>query len=88
MRQRGQPTNSMEVASGLLDPFSDETHELGGDTDADRVGDDSILLFTLGGDKFSFKSSFGPLPFLLLIFFLCFALFSTKYTIIKTLISN
>ncbi|GAU17468.1 hypothetical protein TSUD_340110 [Trifolium subterraneum] len=41
----------MDVASGLFDPFSDETHELGDDTDADRVGDDSLLLLTLGGDR-------------------------------------
>jgi hypothetical protein len=67
----------MDVASGLFGPFSDETHELGGDTDGDRDGDDSILLFTLGGDRFSFKSSVGPFPFLRLIFLLCFSLFSS-----------
>ena len=42
---------------------SDDTHELGGevgDTAANRVGD-SALGLALGGDKFSFKSSFGPL---------------------------
>lgn len=75
MRQRGQPTSNIEVASGLFGPFSDETQELGGDNEADRVGDNSILLISsLGGDRFSFKSSFGPVPFLRLI--LCFSLFS------------
>ncbi|WJX17904.1 hypothetical protein P8452_07762 [Trifolium repens] len=83
IRQRGQPTKTMEVASGLLEYLcwlfpsswfsSVDTHELGGDvgeTVADLVGDDSTLLWsTLGGDRFSFKSSFGPLPFLRLIVF-------------------
>lgn len=42
IRQRGQPTKTIEVASGLLEYrrvssllFSDETHELGGE-----VGDE------------------------------------------------
>ncbi|RDX70805.1 hypothetical protein CR513_49913, partial [Mucuna pruriens] len=78
IRQRGQPTKTMEVASGLLEYprlllllsswlSSVETHELGGDvgdTVADRVGDSSLRSTTLGGDRFNFKSSFGPLPFL------------------------
>lgn len=94
IRQRGQPTKTMEVVSGLLEYLwrllvvssswfsSVDTHELGGDvgeTVADLVGDDDDDSTTLGGgDRFSFKSSFGPLPFLLLIvllfpFFLSFS---------------
>lgn len=87
IRQRGQPTKTMEVASGLLEYLcwlfpsswfsSVDTHELGGDvgdTVADLVGDDSTLLWsTLGGDRLSFKSSFGPLPFLRLIVFAPFS---------------
>lgn len=78
MRQRGHPTSTMEVASGLLEYrilvsswlSSEDTHELGGDvgdTVADRLGVSTCGL-PLGGDKFSFKSSFGPFPFLRLIF--------------------
>lgn len=78
MRHLGQPTSTMEVASGLLECGtvsswfnSEDTHELGGDvvgeTVADRLGD-STLRLALGGDKFSFRSSLGPLPFLRLIF--------------------
>lgn len=82
IRQRGHPTKTMEVASGLLEYprwllllllllsswlSSVDTHELGGevgDTVADRVGDSSLRSTILGGDRFNFKSSFGPLPFL------------------------
>lgn len=87
MRQRGHPTSTMEVASSglvewlllLLFPsswFSSvETQEVVGDvgdTVADRFGDDSNLLWlTLGGDRFSFSSSFGPLPFLRLMVLFC-----------------
>ena len=77
MRHLGHPTRTIDVASGLLDHLrvsswliSDETHELGGDVGdvvADRPGD-STLGFTLGGDRLSFRSSFGRLPFLRLIF--------------------
>lgn len=68
IRQRGQPTSIIDVASGLFEYLtaaaissSDDTHEVGGDvgdTVADRLGD-STPLFALGGDKFSFRSSFG-----------------------------
>lgn len=66
----------MDVASGLLEFlrvsswFSDDTHEVGGDIGdavADRFGE-SILRLALGGDRFSFSSSFGTFPFLRLIF--------------------
>ena len=78
MRHLGHPTSIMDVASGLLEYLrvsswliSDDKHELGGDvgdtTVADRPGD-STLGFTLGGERFSFRSSFGMLPFLRLIF--------------------
>lgn len=74
MRHLGHPTSTIEVASGLLDSgsgfVSDDTHELGGDvgdTVADRLGDSTIGL-ALGGDRFSFRSSLGALPFLWLIF--------------------
>lgn len=77
MRHLGHPTSTMDVASGLLEYLrasswllSDDTHELGGDvgdTVADRPGD-STLGFTLGGERFSFRSSLGRLPFLRLIF--------------------
>lgn len=53
---------------------SEDTHELGGDVGdavADRVGESS-LRSALGGDRFSFKSSFGPLSFLRLMAVLCF----------------
>jgi hypothetical protein len=78
MRQRGHPTRTMDVASGLLEYrsesswfSSDDTHELGGDVGGDTVAErlgDSTLGFGLGGDRFSFKSSFGPFPLRLLIF--------------------
>lgn len=82
MRHLGQPTSTIEVASGLLEYLrlsswfsSDDTQELGGDvgdTVADWVGDSS-LRSTLGGDRFSFNSSFGPFPFLrLMMVRLCF----------------
>lgn len=81
IRHLGQPTSIMEVGSGLLECLrlsswlsSDDTQELGGDvgdTVADRLGD-SCLRLTLGGDRFSFKSSFGPFPFLQLMVCLCF----------------
>lgn len=74
MRHLGHPTTTIEVASGLLEQrtaasswlSSDDTHELGGEvgeTEADRFGDESILRFALGGERFSFKSSLGLLPF-------------------------
>ena len=79
MRQRGQPTRTIEVASGLLEYLrllllsswfsSEDRQELGGDVGdavADRVGDSS-LRSALGGERFSFRSSFGPLPFLRLM---------------------
>ncbi|KAJ7971628.1 hypothetical protein O6P43_009633 [Quillaja saponaria] len=72
MRQRGQPTNTMEVASGLLEYLilsswfsSDDTQELCGevgDTVAALLGD-STLGLALGGDRLSFRSSFGVFPF-------------------------
>lgn len=52
---------------------SDETQELGGevgDAVTDRVGESS-LRSTLGGDRLSFKSSCGPLPFLRLMAVFC-----------------
>lgn len=78
MRHLGHPTRTIDVASGLLEYFpssSDDTHELGGDvgdTVAERLGVATCGL-RLGGDRFSFKSSFGP--FLLLIF-----LFSSSFS--------
>ncbi|KAJ7976186.1 hypothetical protein O6P43_006003, partial [Quillaja saponaria] len=69
IRQRGQPTSTMEVASGLLEFFmlsswfsSEDTQELVGDTVADRFGDSTPGL-ALVGERFSFKSSFGVFPF-------------------------
>lgn len=53
--------------------FSDDTQEVGGevgDTVADWLGD-SMCGFPLGGDRFSFRSSFGTFPFLRLIFAVC-----------------
>lgn len=80
IRQRGHPTRTIDVASGLFEYLrvspeliSDETHELGcdvgefDDEDADRLGDSILARFTRGGDRFSFKSSFGHLPFLLIL---------------------
>ncbi|MFS8008777.1 hypothetical protein Hanom_Chr14g01276881 [Helianthus anomalus] len=63
----------MDVASGLLEyrsSASDDTQELVGDMVADRVGNSSVCRLAVGGDKFSFKSSFRspPLPFLRLMF--------------------
>lgn len=78
IRQRGHPTSTIEVASGLLEYLSavpsswfssNDTQELGGDvgdTVADRLGDD-ISECDRGGDRFSFNSSFGTLPLLLLL---------------------
>lgn len=76
MRQRGHPTSTMDVASGLFEYrrvsswlSSDDTHELGGDVGdnvADRLGDSAWRL-ALGGDRFSFKSSFGPFLRLILV---------------------
>lgn len=67
IRHRGHPTNTMEVASGLLGyPSStliSDTQELGGDvgeTVADRLGEELNPRFILGGDRFSFSSSFDP----------------------------
>lgn len=71
MRHLGQPTSTIDVASGLLKYFpssSDDTHELGGDvgdTVAERLGVATCGL-RRGGDRWSFKSSLGP--FLRLIF--------------------
>lgn len=77
MRQRGHPTRTMEVASGLFEyirawPWSaspelrSDKHELGGDVgefddDTDPFGDSMLIKFTRGGDRFSFSSSFGLL---------------------------
>lgn len=77
MRHLGHPTRTMDVASGLFEYrrllsswlSSDDTQELGGDVGdsvADRLGE-SANGFALGGERFSFKSSFGPLPFLRLM---------------------
>ncbi|KAL3825729.1 hypothetical protein ACJIZ3_021758 [Penstemon smallii] len=68
IRHLGHPTSIMDVASGLVEYRSDsscwfnseDTHELGGDvgeTVSDRVGDSTRGWFTLGGDKFSLRSS-------------------------------
>lgn len=75
MRHLGQPTSIMEVASGLLEYrwvdsswlSSDDKHELGGDV-GDAVAGDSTWRLALGGDKFNFKSSFGPLRRLIFLF--------------------
>lgn len=80
MRHLGQPTSTIEVASGLLGYrsaaasswfSSNDTQELGGDvgdTVADRLGDD-MNGCARGGDKFNFNSSFGTLPLLLRLIF-------------------
>jgi len=77
MRQRGHPTSTMDVASGLFGYrrgsswlSSDDTQELCGDvgdTVAERLGDSTRGL-GLGGERFNFNSSFGLLPLLRLIF--------------------
>lgn len=73
MRQRGHPTRTIEVVSGLVEYLtdgsswfiSDETHELGGEVGevvAERLGDRTILLWLdVGGERFSFSSSLGLL---------------------------
>ena len=88
IRHRGQPTSTIDVASGLLEyrraaPLSswfssNDTQELGGDVGdnvADRLGDNPKGCCR-GGDRFNFNSSFGTLPLLLLLIFsssnLCF----------------
>lgn len=73
MRHLGQPARTMDVASGLLE--HDDTQELGGEVDdVDPFGEFSPSLTALevlplrgGGDKFSFRSSFGLFPLFLLI---------------------
>lgn len=88
MRHLGHPTSTMDVASGLLEYLpssSDDTHELGGvvgDTVADRLGVAACGL-RLGGDKLSFKSSFGPFLLLICVFF--FFQILPFYTTFKTL---
>ena len=73
IRHLGHPTNTIELNSGLLIDKSDDTHELRGETEADRLGDSIVgfapLGLALGGDKFNFKSNFCMLlsPFLLLM---------------------
>lgn len=97
IKHLGQPTSTMDVASGLFEYrrlsswlSSDDTHELGGDvgdTVADRLGDSANGL-ALGGERFSFKSSFGPLPFLRLMMSLTsiYRYASNFYNILKTVI--
>ena len=73
MRQRGHPTRTIEVVSGLDEYLTDdsswfiseETHELGGEVGevvAERLGDRTILLrLDVGGERFSLRSTFGLL---------------------------
>ena len=77
IKQRGHPTSIIVAASGLFEydlAASDDTHELGGevgDTVADRFGDSTPLFPPpLGGDRFSFSSSFGAPPSLLFLRFI------------------
>lgn len=59
MRQRGHPTSTIDVASGLLEYFrlsSDDTHDRGGDGDGDDDDDSSALPLT-GPARFSFNST-------------------------------
>ncbi|RWW46645.1 hypothetical protein BHE74_00047410 [Ensete ventricosum] len=83
MRQRGHPASTIDdVASGLSACFcssSDDTHELGGDTDGDEdesssssdtttaLVDGPPLALTCFPDRFSFSSTFGFFPWLRLI---------------------
>ncbi|KAG8374057.1 hypothetical protein BUALT_Bualt11G0091300 [Buddleja alternifolia] len=61
MRHLGQPTSTMDVASGLAErDSSDDTHELCGDvgsTVRERLGDSSGGWLALDGVKFNFRSS-------------------------------
>uniref|UniRef100_A0A2P2JGL1 Uncharacterized protein n=1 Tax=Rhizophora mucronata TaxID=61149 RepID=A0A2P2JGL1_RHIMU len=87
IRHLGHPTSAMDAASGLFECgrlsswlTSDDRQELGGevgDTVADRVGV-STLGLALGGDRFSFRSSLGVLPFLRLIFCVLCAVYLTS----------
>lgn len=67
IRHRGQPTRTMDVASGLVQFSSDDTHELG-DTVSDR-GWDSTLRFSngLGGDELKLRSNFASFTLLMVV---------------------
>ncbi|GER29033.1 alpha-trehalose-phosphate synthase [Striga asiatica] len=61
IRQRGQPTSIMEVASSGLAGYSrdslgsDDKHDVGGESVGDRLGGSSRGRLRLGGDRFSFR---------------------------------
>ena len=83
MRQRGHPTRTIEVASGLVEYLKDdsswfisvETHELWGEVGevvAERLGDRTILLrLDVDGERFSFSSSFGLLRLIFCCIIFC-----------------
>ena len=77
MRHRGHPTSTIDVDSGLLGQCivssgSDETHEpsidMSEENEVETFGD-STGEFALGGDKFSFNSSFGLFALRLMFLF-------------------